>query len=257
MRLRNQHPVRYPAKPWLLPPDAPATAFPAVATATADGLLAIGGDLSPARLIAAYRRGIFPWYSAGEPILWWSPAPRMVMSPDQLHLGRSLRKRLRQQPYQITLDHAFSAVIAGCAAPRAGADGTWITAAMIDAYCQLHRLGYAHSVEAWQEGLLVGGLYGIAIGQIFFGESMFSRANDASKIAFAHLVQQLQQWRFALIDCQMETAHLRRFGATAVPREQFLGQLQAHIDQPSLATPVWHLDPSVAAALTGNHRATE
>ena len=243
MRERLQGPF------WLDPrdPDGP---FPPLqyALREPDGLLAIGGDLAPGRLLRAYRQGIFPWYNAGQPILWWSPDPRAVLLPDQLHLSRSLRKSLRRAPYDIRIDQAFDQVIAACAGPRPGADGTWITAEMQAAYRELHRLGHAHSVEAWQEGRLVGGLYGIAIGHAFFGESMFSHAADASKIAFAHLVRQLVAWRFELIDCQMQTAHLARFGARPMPREDFVHHLARACQAPDSPAP-WVLDAAVASAL--------
>lgn len=196
------------------------------------GLLAMGGDLSAERLVAAYRHGCFPWFSAGQPILWWSPDPRMVLLPDELHVSHSLRKTLRQQRFEISFDRDFAAVIAACAAPRLQADGTWITAAMQRAYLELHRRGIAHSVEAWQDGRLVGGLYGLALGRLFFGESMFSRVSDASKVAFVTLVERLRSDGFVLIDCQMHTEHLQRFGARPIPRRQFAEYLQRYSDAP-------------------------
>lgn len=196
-----------------------------------DGLLAAGGDLSPERLLAAYRHGCFPWYQDGQPLLWWSPDPRMVLFPEELHVSRSLRKTLRRGDFTITFDQDFAAVIRACAAPRSYADGTWITSAMQQAYLELHRRGIAHSVEAWQNGELVGGLYGLALGRLFFGESMFSRRDDASKAAFVTLVERLRDCGFALIDCQMHTEHLARFGARQIPRHAFAACLQRHLDR--------------------------
>ncbi len=238
--------MREPA--WLDPRDPAWFPPPEQALRDPDGLLAVGGDLSPERLLAAYRRGIFPWYSEGQPILWWSPDPRLVLFPRELHVSRSLRKTLRRRPFAITLDAAFEDVIRACAQPRRGESGTWITEEMRHAYTRLHRLGWAHSVEAWQDGRLAGGLYGVAMGRVFFGESMFSRVSDASKAAFVHLVHQLAAWGYALIDCQVETAHLRRLGAAPVPRERFLALLDEHIRDPAAADP-WQLDPAVAAAV--------
>jgi leucyl/phenylalanyl-tRNA---protein transferase len=204
-----------------------------------NGLLAAGGDLSPERLVQAYRHGCFPWFQDGQPILWWSPDPRTVLLPQEVHLSRSLSKCLRQQRYNVTFDRAFAQVIQACAAPRSYADGTWITSAMQNAYLELHRQGIAHSVEVWRDDELVGGLYGLAIGQLFFGESMFSRADNASKVGFATLVGHLQQWGFVLIDCQMPTEHLHSFGARAISRQDFAGYLRAHLDQPNSAN--WRL----------------
>jgi leucyl/phenylalanyl-tRNA--protein transferase len=212
--------------PWLSPADA----FPPVAQALTEpnGLLAAGADLSPARLLNAYRHGIFPWYAPGEPILWWSPDPRMVLFPAELKISRSLAKTLRHADYQVRLDSAFAAVIRACATtPRRGQHGTWITPEMEAAYCRLHALGYAHSVETWRQGRLIGGLYGVAIGRAFFGESMFSAERDASKIALAHLCRHLCVHNFGMIDCQMETAHLRSLGARPIPRDEFLARLKA------------------------------
>ena len=204
--------------------------FPSAETALREpnGLLAAGGDLSPGRLLAAYRRGIFPWFSAGEPILWWSPDPRMVLIPAELKVSRSLARSLRNADYEVRLDSAFAEVIDACAqAPRPGQHGTWITAAMRQAYRELHRLGHAHSVETWVNGRLAGGLYGISIGRAFFGESMFSRVRDASKIALAHLCRHLKSLDFGIIDCQMETAHLASLGARPIPRRDFIARLDA------------------------------
>lgn len=206
--------------------------FPDPSLAEDEGLLAVGGDLSPERLVLAYQHGIFPWYSEGRPILWWCPRPRLVLLPDELRVNRSLRKSMRRVPYTLTLDTAFEQVIDACAeAPRADQGGTWITADMRAAYIELHRLGIAHSVEAWRDGELVGGLYGLALGTAFFGESMFARAPDASKIAFATLVHQLQRWSFRLVDCQVVTDHLVRFGAREFALDDFLGRLAVATDE--------------------------
>lgn len=200
-----------------------------------NGLLAAGGDLSPERLLAAYRHGCFPWYQDGQPVLWWSPDPRTVLYPEELHISRSLRKKLRQGPLSVTFDRAFREVIEGCAAPRSYADGTWITTTMQNAYVRLHQLGIAHSVEVWQDQQLVGGLYGLAMGRLFFGESMFSRTTDASKIGFVALVERLQDWGFKMIDCQMPTQHLASFGARSISREAFAETLAKYLDEPSSA----------------------
>lgn len=198
------------------------------ALARPNGLLAAGGDLSPLRILAAYRCGIFPWYSAGDPILWWSPNPRMVLFPAELKLSRSLTKTLRNLSYTVHLDTAFADVIHACATiPRNGNPGTWIAAEMQSAYHELHHLGYAHSVETWIDGKLAGGLYGVALGGIFYGESMFSRARDASKIALAHLCVHLNRLGFGIIDCQMETTHLASLGARPIPRDDFIAVLDA------------------------------
>ncbi len=198
-------------------------AFPPPERADRSGLLAIGGDLAPARLLAGYRRGIFPWYSEGQPILWHSPDPRFVLLPGHLHVARSLEKVLRRRTYEIRADTAFGEVLQACAeAPRPGQDGTWITEEMHAAYVALHRLGHAHSVEAWKDGELVGGLYGVVLGRVFFGESMFARAPDASKAAFATVARALFDAGCLLIDCQVETDHLARFGAVEIPRRRFL-----------------------------------
>lgn len=205
-----------------------------------NGLLAAGGDLSADRLVQAYRHGCFPWFSEGQPILWWSPDPRTVLFPEELHVSRSLAKLLRQQRYQVSFDRDFEAVIQACAAPRRDADGTWITDDMQNAYTELHARGHAHSVEVWNHGELVGGLYGLAMGQLFFGESMFSRADNASKFGFVTLVKHLQAWGFVLIDCQMATRHLESLGARSIPRQQFANYLRDHLDQPTTAQ--WDLN---------------
>jgi leucyl/phenylalanyl-tRNA--protein transferase len=210
--------------PWLEPHDP----FPPVSRALAEpnGLLAAGGDLSPGRLVDAYRHGIFPWYSDDQPLLWWSPDPRMVLFPAELCVTRSLKKRLRRRDYEIRADTSFEQVMRACAEPREGQDGTWITEDMIDAYCALHEQSLAHSVETWIGGELAGGLYGVALGRMFYGESMFTRATDASKLALAHLVTQLERWNFGMIDCQMKTPHLAAFGAREIPRAEFIRRLQ-------------------------------
>jgi leucyl/phenylalanyl-tRNA--protein transferase len=209
--------------------------FPPPHLAIKEGLLAVGGDLSTDRLLLAYRSGIFPWYSPGDPILWWSPDPRLVLYPDELRISKSLRKVIKRKRFRITFDKAFDAVIQACAdAKRAYGEGTWITVEMKDAYCELHRRGYAHSVEAWQGDTLAGGLYGISIGRVFFGESMFSRVSNASKVAFVTLVENLKQHNFKLIDCQVRTDHLIRFGAREIPRKVFLEQVEKAVDSSKL-----------------------
>ncbi|TRX76507.1 leucyl/phenylalanyl-tRNA--protein transferase [Pseudomonas mangiferae] len=211
--------------------------FPPLHQALRDpnGLLAAGGDLSAERLYRAYRHGCFPWFDEGQPVLWWSPDPRTVLFPDELHVSRSLAKVLRQERYRVTFDHCFEAVIGACAAPRAYASGTWITPPMQAAYIDLHHRGLAHSVEVWQGDELVGGLYGLAIGQLYFGESMFSRADDASKVGFVTLVERLKTWGFVLIDCQMPTRHLQSLGARSIPREEFASYLARHLDASTTA----------------------
>ncbi len=206
-------------RPYWIGADTPAHAFPDPDRALDEpnGLLAAGGDLSPERLLHAYRLGVFPWYSAGQPILWWSPDPRAVLFPERMRVSRSLRKTLRQGRFRVTRDTAFREVMDACAAPRPGSDGTWITPEMLAAYTRLHSLGWAHSVECWRDGRLAGGLYGVAMGRVFFGESMFSRESDASKVALAHLAGQ----GYRLIDCQVESEHLARLGAEPIPRRTF------------------------------------
>ena len=211
--------------PWLESADA----FPPLELALGEpnGLLCAGGDLSPQRLLLAYRQGIFPWYSTGEPLLWWSPDPRMVLIPSKFKISRSLRRTLCAGDYQIKLDSNFAAVIRACAnTPRNGQNGTWITAEMQAAYGKLHELGYAHSVETWVDNKMVGGLYGLAIGKMFYGESMFSHATNASKLALAHLTRFLATQCFGLIDCQMNTPHLASLGAHEIPRREFIAQLR-------------------------------
>ncbi|HWO22941.1 MAG TPA: leucyl/phenylalanyl-tRNA--protein transferase [Kofleriaceae bacterium] len=207
--------------------------FPPVHLAE-DGLLALGGDLRPERLLLGYSQGIFPWYAENLPILWHSPDPRMVMTTRDLIVQRSLRKAIRKRPYELRMDTAFSAVLEGCASvPRPGQNGTWLIPEMVEAYERLHELGFAHSIEAWAEGALVGGLYGVSLGGAFFGESMFARAPDASKIAFVAAVRQLDAWGIGLIDCQVHTEHLERFGAFEVPRLVYLEMLRPALDHPT------------------------
>lgn len=210
------------------------------------GLLAGGGELSPDWLIAAYARGIFPWFNAEQPILWWSPDPRMVLFPADLHVPHSLQRIIRKRHYEIRVDTAFTQVMARCSEPRAGQNGTWISPQIITAYTELHRLGVAHSIETWVNGELAGGLYGVALGRIFYGESMFTRVADASKIAFVHTVNQLRRWQFKLIDCQMNTAHLARFGAKEIPRDHFSALLSENVTLPSVALP-WKFEDDLIA----------
>lgn len=223
------HPLK-----WLDPGDSDSP-FPDVELALKepDGLLAIGGDLSPSRLLRAYKQGIFPWYSHDQPILWWSPDPRCVLFPERLKVSRSLRKTLKQNVYSVTSDMAFRRVIESCAEPRKLGEGTWLTEDMIEAYCHLYDMGHAHSVESWYEDELVGGLYGLALGKIFFGESMFSRRDDASKVAFIQLVEHLQRWGYVLIDCQVSSAHLARFGAEPISRREFVTCLKRFCNMPT------------------------
>jgi leucyl/phenylalanyl-tRNA--protein transferase len=207
----------------LLDPDRADQAFPPISTALSDpdGLLAVGGCLSTQRIINAYRQGIFPWYSDEDPILWWSPNPRLIVFPDQLHVSKSLQKTQRKQIFQLSFDTAFADVIQACSMPRAQDSGTWLLPEMQAAYIRLHEEGHAHSMEAWFQGELVGGLYGIAIGRVFFGESMFHIKTDASKIAFVTLAQLLTKWGYQLIDCQVHTDHLASLGAKEIPRSDF------------------------------------
>jgi leucyl/phenylalanyl-tRNA---protein transferase len=222
---------------YLLDPEDPQR-FPPPDRADASGLLAVGGDLSPERLLTAYSQGIFPWYSEGQPLLWHSPNPRFVLEPDKLHVGRSLRKTMKAGAYEVRWDTAFEAVIDACSeTPRPGQNGTWITGAMREAYVTLHEMGFAHSVEAWADGELKGGLYGVSLGAAFFGESMFAHAPDASKVAFATSVERLKAWGFHFIDCQVETEHLARFGAEPWPRKRFLGALAEALKAPTRRGP--------------------
>lgn len=225
--------------------------FPDPNGAPADGLVAVGGDLAPERLMDAYAHGIFPWFNDDrEPVLWWSPDPRAVVEPNSLHVSRRLARRLRRREFAVTLDGAFKDVVAGCAAPRRKRSGTWITPRMQAAYGRLHDLGVAHSVEVWRDGELGGGLYGVSIGRMFFAESMFSAATDASKVALATLAQVLHRWRFTLIDCQIMNDHLRSLGVAGMPRRRFLRLVAANNAHPTLAGP-WTLDESTVPAAAG------
>jgi len=209
--------------------------FPSPYLASKEGLLAVGGDLSKNRLLTAYRMGIFPWFSAGEPILWWSPDPRFVLYPEKIKISKTLRKIIKKKMFHVTMDSAFTQVINQCAQVRLkNNQRTWIVKDMIDAYCELHESGFAHSVEAWHEGELVGGLYGISLGRCFFGESMFTRTSNASNVALIKLVEHLASLSFDLIDCQITTEHLIRFGAREIPRVRFLEQLEASLEVPTL-----------------------
>jgi leucyl/phenylalanyl-tRNA---protein transferase len=212
--------------PWLHPGDPP-DAFPPVETALTDpdGLLCVGGDLSPTRLLAAYRRGIFPWFSEGQPILWWSPDPRTVLYPAEFKVSRSLAKTIRNRGFAVSVDRAFAEVMAHCADERLRPEGTWISPQMRAAYQRLHELGLAHSYETWDGDRLVGGLYGVELGQVFFGESMFSLERDASKVALAALVRAVHEHNGRLIDCQVASAHLETLGARSIPRRQFVREL--------------------------------
>ena len=227
---------------WLNPGDP----FPPAETALVDpnGLLCAGLELTPELVLAAYERGIFPWYSEGQPVLWWSPDPRMVLTPQDFNLHRSLRKTLKSSRFEIRTDTRFEAVMRACAEPRPDQGGTWISEAIIEAYSALHRAGFAHSVETWMDGELVGGLYGIALGRVFFGESMFIRRTDASKIAFAHLIVQLKRWQFELIDCQQKTDHLASLGAAPISRSDFLERLSrlVHWDTQAPRSGAWQFD---------------
>ena len=226
--------------PWLNSPDS---SFPDIGLAKIEpnGLLAAGGDLSPQRLLEAYSRGIFPWFEEGQPVLWWSPDPRMVLFPQDLRVSKSLQKTLNKSYYTVTCDEAFAEVIASCSQPRGGSPGTWITAEMQAAYTHLFKAGHAHSVEVWRDGELIGGLYGVALGQLFFGESMFSFESNSSKIALVNLVKQLHRWNYKLIDCQVSSEHLESLGAIEISREEFRQQLYELLPCPGKAAP-WNID---------------
>lgn len=214
---------------WLGPSDGPdALPPPSAALSDPNGLLAAGGALKPDWLLASYENGIFPWYEEGQPILWWCPDPRCVLRPRELKVSRSLKRTINRNVFEVSADRAFGEVVEACAAPRDYTDSTWITADMAKAYTRLHELGWAHSFEAWEDGELAGGLYGISIGRVFFGESMFAKRTDASKVAFTHAVRFLAERGVELIDCQIRSAHLVRLGASDMPREDFLAHLQAH-----------------------------
>jgi leucyl/phenylalanyl-tRNA--protein transferase len=233
--------------PWLDPDDP----LPPMSSALRrpNGLLAAGGGLGLPRLIDAYMRGCFPWFNEGEPVLWWSPDPRMVLFPQELHVSRSLARRVRQGGFEIRADTAFTEVMAGCAESRPGQPGTWISPAILESYAALHEEGVAHSVETWVDETLVGGLYGLAIGRAFFGESMFAGATDASKLALVHAVVQLRRWGFGVIDCQMKTEHLATFGAREIPRSAFLKRLAGLVSLPGPGVP-WRLDDDLASELS-------
>ena len=227
----------------MIPFLGPADPFPPVEQALdqPDGLLAAGGSLTTRRLVDAYRRGIFPWFNEGDPILWWSPDPRTVLRPSRIHVSHSLRKKLRKESFLLTIDRVFTRVLDGCAAPRPGDSGTWLSLPMRRAYASLHAAGLAHSIEVWMDGELAGGIYGVAIGRMFFGESMFSRQRDGSKIALAYLTAQLDRWDFPLIDCQLATDHLRSLGAQSISRDVFVHEVDRLVRLPS--TPVrWQFD---------------
>jgi leucyl/phenylalanyl-tRNA--protein transferase len=229
--------------PWLDSGDP----FPEVERALAEpnGLLAAGADLSLPRLLEAYRNGIFPWFGRDQPILWWSPDPRMVLFPAELKVSRSLARTLRNAHFEVRADTAFDAVIEGCRQPRRGESGTWITEEMTEAYGTMHRAGFAHSVETWLDDKLVGGLYGVALGRAFFGESMFARVSDASKVALVALARQLQHWGFGVIDCQMNTAHLASLGAREIPRAEFTRRLRELVHYAPVPVP-WRLESTIA-----------
>ena len=229
--------------PCWLEPDATDCVFPDVELALRDpdGLLAMGGKLSVDWLLHAYRRGVFPWYGQGQPILWWAPNPRLVLFPENLHISRSLAKTIKQDKFSVTVDTAFADVIAACARARPAQSGTWITPDMESAYIDLHQAGHAHSVECWCDGKLAGGLYGIAIGKVFFGESMFTEETDASKVAFVALVRQLERWGYRLVDCQVHTDHLESLGAAMIPRSEFTAILASACSQPGRSSP-WAFD---------------
>jgi leucyl/phenylalanyl-tRNA--protein transferase len=238
---------------FVLKPGSTDLRFPPVELASPEGLLAVGGDLRAERLLEAYRHGIFPWYNPGQPILWWSPDPRAVLFPAKLRVSRSLGKTLRWKKFEVTLDTVFRDVMQCCAEPRNDrpGHGTWITPEMIEAYCVLHARGLAHSVESWLDGKLAGGLYGVALGSAFFGESMFSRETDASKVAFVRLVRQLEHWGFTLVDCQLPSAHLSSLGAEEIRRREFLERLEQALPQPGRPGH-WRFEAD-PAILTGSH----
>lgn len=226
--------------PFYIPPNDQSMVFPDVELSLKepDGLLAVGGDLSPERLFSAYSQGIFPWFSDDQPILWWSPDPRMILLPSEIKLSRSLKKTLRKTHFRVTYDCAFSEVLEACSQPREKQADTWITEDMKLAYNQLFHQGIAHSFECWEDDQLIGGLYGVAIGSVFFGESMFSIRTDASKIAFAHSMEYLKSWEYALIDCQVESDHLSRFGARNISRQLFIQKIN-HLTKQTVTANAW------------------
>lgn len=230
----------------MIPLLGPTDPLPPVERALDDpnGLLAAGGGLSVPRLVEAYSRGAFPWFSEGDPVLWWSPDPRMVLPTDRVHVSRSLRRRLRREAFEVTFDRAFEDVLRACAAPRPYEMGTWLVPAMIQAYQRMYTAGLAHSVEIWMDDQLAGGLYGVVLGRMFFGESMFTRRTDASKMALVLLAAQLARWGFPLIDCQMRTAHLASMGAIEIPRREFVRRVAGLVAQPAVPAP-WRFDPEV------------
>jgi leucyl/phenylalanyl-tRNA--protein transferase len=240
----------------MIPFLGPADPFPPVehALADPDGLLAAGGTLALRRLVEAYRRGIFPWFNEGDPVLWWSPDPRTVLVPSRLHVSHSLRKRLKKGAFLVTMDAAFARVLDGCAAPRTQETGTWLTPQMRRAYSALHNAGLAHSIEVWMDGELAGGIYGVSMGRMFFGESMFTRRTDASKIAMAQLAAQLDRWRFPLIDCQLATDHLRSLGAEPMPRRQFVRIVEKLVKEPA---PRWEFDDDLRGSAEHAPRALQ
>lgn len=229
-----------------LDPRNPQQPFPPAHLAMRDpnGLLAIGGDLSPTRLVRAYRQGIFPWYNPDEPVLWWCPDPRTVLDPSDFHVSHSFRKSIQRRNYALSFDRAFNTVLEACGGERVRGHGTWLGDDMRHAYVELFGRGHAHSVEIWRDGRLIGGLYGVTFGRVFFGESMFSRASDASKLALYWLCQQLQRWNFAMIDCQVSSPHLLSLGAREIARESFLKQIAAAIEMPA-TNEGWHFDADV------------
>lgn len=242
---------------FLLPTGTDKYQFPPVDLASPEGLLAMGGDLRAERLLEAYRHGVFPWYNEGQPILWWSPDPRSVLFLDKLKVSRSLRKSLRNGQFTVTLDTQFRQVVEACSAPRTNADtpgtpsGTWIHPEMTEAYCELYRMGYAHSVESWVDKQLVGGLYGLSLGGAFFGESMFSRSSDASKVALVCLVRQLQRWKFDFIDVQISSDHMSSLGTTDMRRDQFISLLNKSLEKDSRVGP-WQFDSDLLLQFENN-----
>ncbi|KPK50002.1 MAG: leucyl/phenylalanyl-tRNA--protein transferase [Thiotrichales bacterium SG8_50] len=242
---------------FVLPTDSTNYQFPPVDLASPEGLLAVGGDLRSERLLAAYRAGVFPWYNQGQPILWWSPDPRAILFLDNLKISRSLAKTLRKEKFQVTLDTCFRDVVQACSGerPQQETPGTWIHPEMIEAYCDLHQKGYAHSVECWDNETLVGGLYGVSLGGGFFGESMFSYVSDASKVALVYLVRQLKRWDFDFVDAQISSDHMSRMGAEEVRRSEFIATLNRSLNKPTRQGR-WHFDndPGIGKPKTGDQQ---